>query len=78
MEGFVMKFIRSMGLAVIAGVALTACQTPQSRQAELASICANPVNRQPGNLYFSECQAIAPSSNAQLRRDYRLGAPTGN
>lgn len=70
--------VRSIGLTVLAGLCLTACQTSQSRQAELASICANPVNRQPGQFYFNECQAIAPSSSAQLQKDYRLGAPSAN
>lgn len=67
-----------MCVMTLAGLALSACQSSQSRQAELASICANPVNRQPGQFYYNECQAIAPSSSAQLRRNYRLGAPTGN
>ncbi|KRE16826.1 hypothetical protein ASE63_13925 [Bosea sp. Root381] len=65
-------------MATVIGLALSACQTSQSRQAELASICANPVNRQPGNFYFNECQTIAPSSSAQLQKDYRLGAPSRN
>lgn len=69
--------IRWMGLTVLAGLSLSACQTSQSGQAELASICANPVNRQPGQFYFSECQALAPSTSAQLQKDYRIGAPTG-
>jgi len=73
-----MNFVQKMCLAAAAGLALSACQSSQSRQAELASICANPVNRQPGNFYFSECQAIAPSTSAQLQKDYRLGAPTRN
>lgn len=73
-----MNFVQKFCLATIVGLALSACQSSQSRQAELASICANPINRQPGQFYFSECQAIAPSTSAQLRRDYRLGAPTGN
>jgi hypothetical protein len=72
-----MNVVRSMGLAVLASLSLPGCQTSQSRQAELAGICANPVNRQPGQFYFSECQAFAPSTSTQLQKDYRLGAPTG-
>lgn len=73
-----MKTYLVVGCVLAAGLALPACQTPQSRQAELAQICANPVNRQPGNLYFSECQSLYPSTSRQLRRDYQLGAPTGD
>jgi len=68
----------AIGLAFAAGLSLTACQTSQSRQAELAQICANPVNRQPGNFYFSECQSLYPSTSRKLQKDYVLGAPTGN
>lgn len=64
--------------AFAAGLALSACQTPQARQAELAQICANPVNRQPNNLYFAECQSLYPSTSRQLQKDYVLGAPTGD
>lgn len=72
-----MNLIQKMVLAGAVGLALSACQSSQSRQAELASICANPINRQPGQFYFDECQAIAPSTSAQLQKDYRLGAPVG-
>jgi hypothetical protein len=58
-------------------VVLTACQTPQSRQAELSRICADPANREPGSFSFSECQSVAPSGDRQLQRDYVLGAPAG-
>lgn len=73
-----MKTYVVAGFAFAAGLTLSACQTPQSRQAELARICADPVNRQPGNLYFAECQSLYPSKSRQLQRDYRLGAPTGD
>lgn len=66
------------GFAVAVGLILSACQTPQSRQAELARICANPVNRQPNNLYFAECQSLYPSTSRQLQKDYVQGAPTGD
>lgn len=62
---------------VLACLVLTACQTPQSRQAELSRICADPANREPGTFYFSECQSIDPSGSRQLQRDYALGAPAG-
>lgn len=73
-----MNLVQTTCLAVVAGLTLSACQSSQSRQAELATICANPVNRQPGQFYFNECQAIDPSSSAQLQKYYRLGAPSAN
>lgn len=68
----------SAGLAFLACLALAACQTPQARQAQLASICADPANRQPNTFYFSECQSLYPSTNRQLQRDYLRGAPAGD
>lgn len=65
-------------LAFLVGLALAGCQSSQSRQAELAQICANPVNRQPGNFYFSECQSLYPSTSRQLQKNYLLGAPSAN
>ena len=69
--------IRWVGSALLASIVLSGCQTSQSRQQELAAICANPVNRQPQNFYFDECQALYPSSDRALQKDYRLGAPAG-
>jgi hypothetical protein len=65
------------GLAVSLGLALSACQTPQAKQAELAQICANPVNRAPGSSNWGECQSLYPSTNRQLQKNFALGAPTG-
>ncbi|KRE11126.1 hypothetical protein ASE63_20615 [Bosea sp. Root381] len=62
---------------ILACIALTACQTPQSRQAELSQICSDPANREPGNFYFSECQSVYPSGSQQLQRDYVIGSPAG-
>lgn len=72
-----MNNIRPLSAALGIGICLSACQTPQDRQAELARICADPVNRQSGSFYFSECQSLYPSTSRQLQRDYRLGAPAG-
>ncbi|MGO4741464.1 hypothetical protein AB4099_33475 [Bosea sp. 2KB_26] len=60
------------------GLALAGCQTSQSRQAELATICADPNNRAPKSGYWSECQALYPSSDQALQKDYLLGAAVGN
>ncbi|MBV9137783.1 MAG: hypothetical protein JO357_12060, partial [Hyphomicrobiales bacterium] len=44
---------------------------------ELVRICADPASRlpTPGNLYYDECQALYPSSPAQLRKYYQQNAP---
>jgi hypothetical protein len=60
------------------GLALSACQTSQSSQAQLATICADPVNRMPKSFYWAECQSLYPSTARQLQQNYRLGAPTGD
>jgi hypothetical protein len=68
----------SAGIALSLGLILAACQTSQSRQQQLAAICADPVNRQPNTFYWAECQSLYPSTGRQLQRDYTLGAPTGD
>jgi hypothetical protein len=73
-----MTVIRLICLPLLAGIALSACQTPQARQTELARICADPVNRQPKSAYWAECQSLRPSTSRQLQKDYLLGAPTGD
>lgn len=70
-----MRQVRPVILLIAMAALLPACQTSQSRQDQLATICADPVNREPGSFYWSECQAIAPSSDQQLQQNYRLGAP---
>lgn len=67
--------VRAVFAFIGVAMLLPACQTSQSRQQQLATICADPVNRQPGSFYFDECQAIMPSSDAQLQKNYQLGAP---
>lgn len=73
-----MKSVQCVCLLLFVGPILAGCQTPQSRQAQLAAICADPANRQPNTAYFSECQTLYPSSNRALQKDYLLGAPTGD
>lgn len=73
-----MTMARILCLPILIGVGLSACQSSQSRQAELARICADPANRQPGNFYSVECQSLYPLTNQQRQRNYRLGAPTGD
>lgn len=73
-----MRSIRLMSSVLLTGVILGGCQTSQSRQEQLAAICANPVNRQPQNFYFSECQALYASSDKALQKDYQFGSPAGD
>ncbi|MBV9115142.1 MAG: hypothetical protein JOY67_20210 [Hyphomicrobiales bacterium] len=57
---------------------LAGCQSTSHDRAELVRICADPASRlpTPGNLYYDECQALYPSSPAQLRKYYQQNAPT--
>lgn len=64
------------GLAVAFGLILSACQTPQGRQDELARICADPVNRAPGSFYWGECQSLYPSTEQQLQKNFLRNAPS--
>jgi hypothetical protein len=70
--------MRSIVTFLLFSSALCGCQSTSPRsQAELATICANPVNRAntPGNIYYPECQALYPSTPSQLRRRYQINAP---
>ncbi len=73
-----MKICIMTAIVVSIGLIVSGCQSSQSRQQQLATICADPSNRQPKSDYWSECQVLYPSSSQQLQRNYRLGAPTGN
>lgn len=73
-----MKTLSLLGLALLTASVLAGCQSSQSRQAQLATICADPVNRAPKSFYYSECQTLYPSSDQALQKDYLLGAPTGD
>jgi len=64
-------------LSLIAELAVSGCQTAQSRQDQLAAICADTNNRQLGNFHYDECQTIYPSTSKQRQRNYELNAPTG-
>ncbi len=66
------------GIALSIGLILAGCQSSQSRQAQLAAICADPANRQPKTFYWSECQTLYPSSDQALQKDYLLGSAVGN
>lgn len=73
-----MKTYVMTGVALSIGLILSGCQSSQSRQQQLAAICADPKNRAPKSEYWGECQALYPSTTRQLQRAYRLGAPAGN
>jgi len=64
-----------IGCVLAAGLALSSCQTPQARQADLARLCADPANRQVGSFSYGECQTLYPLTNKQRQQNYRLGAP---
>lgn len=70
-----MKNYVIIGCVIAAALALPACQTPQSRQAELARLCADPSNRQIGSFSYGECQSIYPLTNAQRQKNYFTGSP---
>jgi hypothetical protein len=55
-------------------IALCGCQSSQKSKEELRAICANPANRQPGQYYFEQCQALYPASTKQLQQWYKQGA----
>jgi hypothetical protein len=55
-------------------VALCGCQSSQKSKEELAAICADPANRQPGQYFFEQCQALYPASTKQLQQWYKQGA----
>jgi hypothetical protein len=61
-------------LLIVAAVGLCGCQSSQKSRAELQSICADPANRQPGQYYFEQCQALYPASTKQLQQWYKQGA----
>src|SRR5271169_5013626 len=70
--------LRSIATFLLISIVVCGCQsTSQHSQAELATICANPANRAntQGNLYYSECQALYPSTPGQLRKSYEINAP---
>lgn len=73
-----MKTLCLLCLALLSAPLLAGCQSSQSRQAQLAAICADPANRQPKTFYYSECQTLYPSSDQALQKDYLQGAPAGD
>lgn len=73
-----MKCYVAMGFVLAAGLAQSACQTPQSRQAELARLCADPANRQVGSFSYDECQTRYPLTNEQRQQSYLTSAPAAD
>ena len=66
------RVIATIALTIGAGLGAAGCQSTPSRQAELQAICANPANRRPKSFYWSECQALYPSTPKQLEKDYNF------
>jgi hypothetical protein len=73
-----MKGVQAACLSLIACLALSGCQTSQARKDQLATICADPNNRQPNTFYYDECQTLYPSTTQQRQRDYGQNAPVGD
>ena len=67
--------MRRWVMVFLVPLALCGCQSTQRSKEELRAICANPANRQPGQQYFEECQALYPASTKQLQKWYQQGAP---
>jgi hypothetical protein len=66
---------RILFVAATAGL-IAACQSSgQSRQQQLAALCADPSNRAPRSDYFMECQSLYPLTNAQRAKLYQQTAP---
>ncbi|PTM39031.1 hypothetical protein C8D03_0508 [Bosea sp. 124] len=70
-----MRHVGPILLSIAMATLLSACQSSQSRQEQLATLCADPLTQDPTSTYWAECQAIAPSSSQQLQRNYLTGAP---
>lgn len=65
-----------LGALALACFTLAACQTSQSRQQQLAQICADPASLRPDSFYFNECMAITPMTDKQRVNLYQRIAPT--
>lgn len=66
----------AIGCILALGLTVSACQTPQARQDELARLCADPANRAPGSFSWGECQSLYPSTDQQLQQNFLTGAPS--
>lgn len=64
-------------LLAVAGAcaALAACQTTETRQQQLARICADPASLRSDSFYFAECVAYKNPTPDQRRQIYMRTAP---
>lgn len=66
--------LRAIALAG-ACAALAACQTTETRQQQLARICADPSSLRADSFYFAECVAYINPTPDQRRQIYLRTAP---
>lgn len=68
---------RLAGLLAVAGASLllVACQTTETRQQQLARICADPSSMRADSFYFSECVSYNKLTPDQRRQLYMTIAP---
>jgi hypothetical protein len=59
-------------------LAVAACQTSSSRNAELAQICADPNNRAAGTFYYQECQSLYPLTEQQRQAQESMARGVGD
>lgn len=50
-------------LLIASGILLSGCQVTEDRRAQLAPVCAIPVNRTVQSMYWLECQSVYLSSD---------------
>jgi len=55
-------------LLIACGIVLSGCQVTQERAAQLAPVCAIPVNRTVQSMYWLECQSVYSSSGYYAKR----------
>lgn len=68
---------RVAGLVAIAGAGLllAGCQTTETRQQQLARICADPSSMRADSFYFAECVSYNKLTPDQRRQIYLRTAP---
>lgn len=68
---FVMRAVALAGFCALLG----ACQTTETRQQQLARICADPSSLRADSFYFAECVAYLNPTPDQRRQIYLRTAP---
>ncbi|KFC67547.1 hypothetical protein FG93_03857 [Bosea sp. LC85] len=58
-----MGTVQRVCLLIASGILLSGCQATQYRSAQLAPVCAIPVNRTIQSMYWPECLSVYSSSD---------------